>query len=149
MATSWIPKGFHHVTPYLAVHGAAQTLDFVKRAFGGQEVLRMADPEGGLMHAEVKIGDSIVMIGEARGGRPAMPTSLYVYVENVDAVYKQALQAGGASTAEPADQFYGDRMGSVKDPAGNQWMVATHQEDVSAEEMRRRAEASMRQRKAA
>lgn len=149
MATNWIPKGFHSVTPYLAVHDAARVIEFVKQGFGAQEIMRMPDPDGKVMHAEVKIGDSIVMIGEARGPRPAMPTSLYVYVEDVDATYKQALQAGGASTAEPADQFYGDRTGNVKDPAGNQWTVATHKEDVSAEELRKRAETAMRQRKAA
>ncbi len=147
MAASKIPSGYHTVTPYLSVHGARQVLDFVKQAFGAKELHRMAQPDGTLMHAEVKIGDSIVMMGEARGKWQPMPASLYLYVEDVDSVYRRAVQAGGKSTMEPADQFYGDRTAAVKDAAGNQWTVATHKEDVPPEEMRKRAEKHMQQHK--
>jgi PhnB protein len=104
----------------------------------------MAHPDGTIMHAEVKIGDSIVMMGEARGDCKPMPGSLYVYVNDADATYRRALQAGATSMMEPGDQFYGDRTAGVKDPSGNQWTIATHREDVPPEELRRRAEALMK-----
>ena len=96
------------------------------------------------MHAEVRVGDSIIMLGESGGPFPPMPTCLYLYVPNTDAVYKASLNAGGTSIREPADQFYGDRVAGVKDPSGNQWWIATHIEDVSEEELARRAEAQQR-----
>ncbi|HYL80549.1 MAG TPA: VOC family protein [Candidatus Acidoferrum sp.] len=145
MATKPIPDGYHTVTPHLTVQGASKVLDFVKRAFDAKEIHRMAHPDGTLMHAEIKIGDSIVMMGEARGGCQPMPSSLYLYVPDAYAVYKRALQAGATSTMEPTNQFWGDRMGGVKDPAGNQWMIGTHKEDVSPEELRKRAEAFVMQ----
>ncbi len=144
MAVKPIPEGFHTVTPHLTVQGTSKLVDFLKQAFEAQELFRLAHPDGTLMHAEVKIGDSIVMMGEARGEWKPMPGSLYVYVNDADAVYKRALQAGATSTMEPADQFYGDRTAGVQDPSGNQWMIATHKEDVPPEELRRRAEALMK-----
>ncbi len=145
MAVKTIPDGYHSVTPHITVQGASKLLDFLKQAFDAKENYRMAQPDGTVMHAEVRIGDSIVMAGEARGQAKAMPSSLYLYVADVDAVYRRALQAGATTTMEPADQFWGDRTACVKDPAGNQWMIATHKEDVSPEEIRRRAEAFMKQ----
>jgi PhnB protein len=145
MAVKPVPDGYHTVTPHLTVRGASKVLDFVKRAFDAKELHRLALPDGTLMHAELKIGDSIVMLGEAREGCQPMPSTLYMYVPDADVVYKRALQAGATSTMEPANQFWGDRMGSVKDSAGNQWMIGTHKEDVSHEEMRKRAEAFVMQ----
>lgn len=144
MAVKPIPDGFHTVTPHLTVQGALKLVEFLKQAFEAKELFRMAHPDGTLMHAEVKIGDSIVMMGEAKGQCQPMPCSLYVYVNDADAVYKRALQAGATSTMEPADQFYGDRTAGVKDPSGNQWMIATHNEDVPPEQLKKRAEAFMR-----
>lgn len=145
MAVKAVPDGYHTVTPHLTVKGASKVLDFVKQAFEAKEIHRMAHPDGTLMHAEIKIGDSIVMMGEARDGCQPMPSSLYLYVPDADAVYKRALRAGATSTMEPANQFWGDRTAAVKDPAGNQWMIGTHKEDVSPEELRKRAEAFVMQ----
>ena len=133
-----VPQGYHSVSPYLIVEGAPRLIDFLKRAFNAEEKERMNGPEGRISHAEVKIGDSIIMMAEATPQYKAMPSSLYVYIENVDMVYKRALEAGGTSVGEPTDQFYGDRSASVKDPTGNIWGIATHVEDVSPEEMQRR-----------
>lgn len=141
MAVKWIPDGYHSVTPYLVVEGVGKLLDFVKQAFDAKEVHPpMRRPDGSVMHAEMNVGGSIVMMGEPRGDLPPMPAALYVYVTDADAVYRRALQAGATSVMEPADQFYGDRSGGVKDPCGNLWWIATHKEDVSPEEMKRRAE---------
>jgi uncharacterized glyoxalase superfamily protein PhnB len=137
MAVKPIPDGYHSVTPYLVVKGAAQMIDFLKEAFGAQETFRMPGPEG-IMHAEVRIGDSVVMMSDAMGEYGPMPTMLFLYVEDVDAVYKRALQAGATSTQKPEDQFWGDRAGAVKDAFGNQWWMATHVEDVPFEELERR-----------
>jgi PhnB protein len=145
MAVKAVPDGYHTVTPYLVVQGASTVLDFVTKAFDAKPIHRMAHPDGTIMHAEVKIGDSIVMMGEARHTSQPMPCSLYLYVPDADAVYKRALQAGATSMMEPADQFYGDRTAGVKDPAGNQWMIGTHKEDVPPDELRKRAEAFMKQ----
>src|SRR3990170_1005106 len=144
MAVKAIPEGYHSVTPYLVVQGAAQLIDFLKVAFGAAEILRTTGG-GGHLHAEVKIGDSVVMMGEAGGEWPPMPGTIVLYVEDADSVYKRALQAGAASLVEPADQFYGDRMAGVKDPFGNVWWIATHKEDVSPEERAKRLEASRKQ----
>jgi uncharacterized glyoxalase superfamily protein PhnB len=145
MAVKPIPDGYHSVTPYLTIPGVAKLLDFLKQAFEAQELHRMPRPDGAIMHAEVRIGDSRVMMGEPMGGCQPMFGSLYLYVHDVDAVYKRALQAGATSTSEPADQFYGDRSAGIKDPVGNQWWIATHKEDVPPEEIVRRAEAFMQQ----
>jgi len=145
MAVKPIPDGYHSVTPYLTIPGVAKLLDFLKQAFEAQELHRMPRPDGAIMHAEVRIGDSRVMMGEPMGGCQPMFGSLYLYVHDVDAVYKRALQAGAASPSEPAEQFYGDRSAGIKDPVGNQWWIATHKEDVPPEEIVRRAEAFMQQ----
>jgi uncharacterized glyoxalase superfamily protein PhnB len=145
MAVKPIPDGYHSVTPYLVVQGAATLIEFLKRAFEATETFRMAHQDGTVMHAEVKIGDSIVMMGEARGDHKPIPACIYLYVNDADAVYKRALQAGATSQMEPTDQFYGDRHGGVMDPVGNLWWIATHVEDVAPEELKRRAEAYMKQ----
>ena len=139
MTVQPIPEGYHTVTPYLIVSGVPQLIDFVKEAFGAEELVRMAQGDGTIGHAEVKIGTSRVMMGEASGNFKPMPAMLHLYVEDTDAVYQSALQAGATSIMEPADQFYGDRMGAVQDAFGNQWWIATHVEDVPPEEIAKRA----------
>lgn len=141
MAVKPIPDGYHSVTPHLTVPGVAKLIEFLKKAFDAKELGRHATPDGGIMHAEVRIGDSVVMMGEPRSGGAPMPTMLYLYVPDIDAVYRRAVQAGGVSLMEPADQFYGDRKAGVRDPSGNQWWIATHTEDVAPAEMAKRAEA--------
>jgi PhnB protein len=146
MAVKPIPDGFHSVTPFMVVQGAAQLLDFLKQAFDAKEVHRpMQRPDGTIMHAEVRVGNSVLMMGEAMGEHTPMPSSLYLYVPDADAVYQRALQAGGTSLMEPTDQFWGDRNAGVEDPAGNRWWIATHQEDVSQEEIEKRAAAWQQQ----
>jgi uncharacterized glyoxalase superfamily protein PhnB len=145
MAVKPIPDAYHSVTPYLVVPGVAKLIEFLKQAFGAQEVERMARPDGTIMHAEVRIGDSMVMMGEPMGDFQAMPAAIYLYVDDVDAVFRRAVQTGAAPMMEPADQFYGDRNGGVKDPSGNVWWIATHTEDVPPEEMARRAAARSKQ----
>lgn len=135
-----VPDGYHSVTPYLIVKGVAELIDFLKEAFEAVETERLPGPDGTIGHAEVRIGDSIVMMGEGEHFEP-MPSAIYLYVNDVDACYTRALGAGATSVMEPADQFYGDRSGGVKDAFGNLWFVATHKEDVSPEEILRRAEA--------
>lgn len=120
-------------------------IDFLKQAFEAQEIKRLSRPDGVIGHAEVKIGDSIVMMSEAGGEWTPMPGAMYLYVKDIDATYKRALQVGATSTMEPTDQFYGDRSAGGKDPAGNQWWIATHKEDLSPEELAKRAQAAMRQ----
>jgi len=136
-----IPKGYHSVTPYLTVADADQLMRFVKDAFGAQEVLAHRGPDGFIVHAEAKIGDSIVMMGRARGDMQPRASTLYLYVPDTDLVYHAAVSAGGKSLREPADQFYSDRTAAVEDPCGNQWYVATHIEDLSPDEFQRRAAA--------
>ena len=138
MAVKPIPEGFHTVTPYLLVPGVARLIDFLKQAFGAEVIERSDMPDGTVMHAMVKIGDSMVMMGEARGESKPMPGMLYLYVDDVDAWYHRAMKAGATSVRELTNEFYGDRVGGVKDPSGNQWWMATHVEDVSPEEMARR-----------
>ena len=143
MAVKSIPDGFHTVTPYLVVPGVSTLLDFLKQAFDAQELLSpMLRADGSVGHAEVKIGDSIIMMGEPMGDMQPMPCSLYLYVQDADAVYQRALQAGATSLMEPADQFYRDRSAGVQDTVGNQWCIATRQEDVPPDEMLKRARAA-------
>jgi len=144
MAVKPIPDGYHSVTPYLTVQGVTKLIDFLKQAFEAQEIERMTRPDGTIGHAEVKIGDSIVMMSEAGGERQPMPGAIYLYVHDVDGTYKRALRAGAVSTMEPMDQFYGDRSAGVKDPSSNQWWIATHKEDLSREELIKRAQAAMK-----
>ena len=139
MTVKPIPDGFHTVTPYLVVEDVPRLIDFLKEAFEAVEVERTHQPDGSVMHAEVRIGDSMVMMGQARGEWKAAPVSLYLYVPDVDRVYQQALAAGAESMMEPQDQFYGDRNGGVKDPQGNTWWIGTRLENLSPEEIQRRA----------
>ena len=146
MAVKAIPDGYHSVTPYLVVQNVGTLLDFLKQAFDAHALFPpMTRPNGTIVHAEVRIGDSVVMMGEPMGECTPMPGSIYLYVHNMDAVYKRALQAGATSLLEPTDQFYGDRSAGVQDPVGNRWWIATHQEDVAPEELAKRAAAAMQQ----
>jgi PhnB protein len=148
-----IPEGYHSVTPYLFEKNAAAAIEFYKQVFGAQEVLRMPGPGGKIMHAEINIGDSRVMLADENPQMNALgplsiggcSSSLYVYVSDVDSVVKKAEAAGAKLTRPVKDQFYGDRSGSFTDPFGYTWSVATHVEDVSPEEVGRRAAASMSQ----
>jgi PhnB protein len=133
-----VPEGYHNVTPYLVVSDAAKLLDFVQKAFGAKEKMRMPGPDGRIAHAEVTIGDSVIMMGSPAQPDQLMPAMIYLYVDDTDATYKRAVAAGAASIEEPNDAFYGDRRAAVKDATGNQWFIATAQEAVSPEEMRRR-----------
>ncbi len=144
MAVAPIPPGYHSVTPYLIVDGAARAIDFYQRAFGATELVRLPGPDGKLMHAEVKIGDSPVMLADEmenqRGPKALGGTavSLMIYVTDVDKIFAQALAAGATAQRPVADQFYGDRMGTLTDPFGHVWSIATHVEDLTLEEIDRR-----------
>ena len=148
MAVKAIPEGYHSLTPYLVCKDAAKAIDFYTRAFGAQELMRMPGPHGRIMHAEVKIGDSMLMLSDENPDRGAVaPTgsgrssSLMFYTADVDAVFKRAIDLGATSVETPTDMFWGDRMGNLKDPFGHQWAIATHKEDVSPEEMEKRMQA--------
>lgn len=140
MAVKPIPDGYHTVTPYLIVEGAEKLLDFLKQAFDAEEKVRMPKPDGSIAHAEARIGDSVVMMGDAGEQWSPMPAAIHLYVKDCDATYQRALEAGATSLQEPANQFYGDRMAGVRDLVGNMWWISTHVEDVSEEEMAKRAE---------
>lgn len=127
---SYVPKGLHNVNPYLHPLRAEPLIGFLKRAFGANEISKHSTPDGVVVHAEIQVGDSVVEMGEAHGKYAPMPAMFYLYVPNVDAVYKQAVAAGATSFQEPADQFYGDRSAGVKDNFGNLWYIATHFKDV-------------------
>ncbi len=143
MAVKPIPDGYHTVTPYLVVKDVEKLFEFIKEAYGGEEIYPPYRGEDGrIMHAELRIGDSVVMMGEAGGDIPPMPSTLNMYVENCDETYRRAVDAGAVSVRKPADQFYGDRSAGVKDPGGNFWWISTHVEDVSPEEMKRREKAA-------
>lgn len=137
-----IPEGQQSVTPYLVVRDAASLITFLKDAFDAEEVIRHARPDGTIMHAQIRIGQSLVMMGEPMGDQQPFPAMLHLYVDAVDDVYQQALQAGATSIMEPSDQFYGDRSGGIADKHGNTWWIATHLEDVSADEMAKRMAAA-------
>jgi len=151
MAVKPIPAGYHSVTPYLILDDAARAIDFYKKAFGATELLRMPAPRGRIGHAEIKIGDSPIMLAdesEEMGFRSARkmggsPISLMIYVEDVDAQVAQAVAAGAKITRPVADQFYGDRTGGIEDPFGYHWYLATHVEDVPPDELERRAAKAM------
>jgi PhnB protein len=145
MAVKPIPEGYHSVTPYLVVPKVPQLIAFLQQAFEAKELHCMVRPDGTVMHAEVRIGDSVVMMGEPTGEFQPMPGTIHLYVHDTDAVYKRALAAGATSLREPADQFYGDRSAGVEDLVGNHWWIATHKEDVSHDELARRAHAYMQQ----
>lgn len=139
MTVKPIPEGYQIVTAYLTVPDVAKLLEFVQRVFGAKVVEALPGADGEIRHADVVIGDSHVMMGAASGQWPARPGTLHVYVEDVDATYREALAAGATSLREPTNEFYGDRSAGVVDGQGNQWWMATHVEDVSKEEMERRA----------
>jgi PhnB protein len=144
-----IPEGMHTVTPYLTVRGAERALDFYKRAFGAEELVRMPSPDGKIMHAEIRIGDSVVFLSEESPNmgnvapQPGTPTSisLHLYVEDVDAAYKRAVAAGATEQGPPTDMFWGDRFSKVSDPFGHSWSIATVKEQLTPQEMGKRAEA--------
>ncbi|HEY6437194.1 MAG TPA: VOC family protein [Ignavibacteriaceae bacterium] len=138
-----IPAGFHTITPFLVVDNASGFIKFLKKAFHAQLNYLMEADDGLIRHAELKIGDSILMVSSATEIYKPMPGMFNLYVEDCDQVYEQAKKAGGESIAEPANQFYGDRSAGIKDSWGNQWWIATHVEDVSNEEIKRR-EAELR-----
>lgn len=153
MAVSPIPPGSHSVTPHLVVRGAGKAMDFYKKAFGAVEIMRMPGPDGmGVMHGEVKIGDSMVFLADEFPGMPcASPeklagttVSIHLYVPNADATFAQAIAAGAKELTPMMDMFWGDRFGQVIDPFGHQWSIATHVEDVSPEEMGKRAAEMMK-----
>ncbi len=144
-----IPEGFRTLTPFLVVKGAEQIIDFLKNAFDAREHSIHRLPDGSIMHAEIQIGDSMLMMSEASDKFPAMPGLLHIYTEDTDGWYKKAIDAGGISLREPTDEFYGDRSCGIKDAAGNQWWIATHVEDVSPEEMKKRQDSFMNQQQSA
>lgn len=146
-----IPDGYHAVTPYLSIKGASEAIEFYKKAFGATETMRFPRPDGRIGHAEIQIGDSKVMLADempemdflgpnARGGSAV---HLHLYVADVDGVVKRALSAGARELKPVEDQFYGDRLGAVADPYGHVWHVSTHKEDLSMEELKKRAAAQM------
>jgi PhnB protein len=149
MTVRHVPEGYTTVTPYLIVRGASDAIDFYKRAFGASEIMRFATPDGKVAHAELQIGDSRVMLADEhpdRGYRSPQSwggsgTGIMLYLEEVDQVFNRALKAGAKALEPVKDQFYGDRSGTLLDPFGHWWTVATHVEDVPQEEMERRAQA--------
>ncbi len=141
MTVKPIPDGYHSITPYMFAKNVEQEIDFMKRAFGAEVTECLRDGGGAIMHAEARIGDSIVMMSPGKGDFQNLPCSFYLYVKDTDAAYEKALAAGATSLAAPDDQFYGDRNAGVRDPGGHYWWIATHVEDVSPEEMARRAKA--------
>jgi len=138
MAIKPIPEGYHTITPFLVTPKVKECMEFLKKAFDAQELYKMEASDGAIMHAEMKIGNSMLMMGEASEKYPPLYGALYLYVEDVDKIYKQAIDAGATSTMEPTDQFYGDRTSGIKDQFGNTWWIGTHIEDVSAEELTKR-----------
>jgi len=139
MAVKPIPDGYSTVTPYLTLNNPEATMEFLKKAFGAQETYAMRDDKGQVQHAEMKVGTSMLMLGRAHDQYTARPGNFYMYVEDCDAMYQKALAAGGKSLSEPANQFYGDRHGGVTDAEGNNWWIGTHIEDVSDDQLQRRA----------
>src|SRR5215510_2323851 len=148
-----IPAGYHIVTPYIVCRGAARAIDFYKKAFGAKERLRMNAPDGSVAHAELQIGDSIVMLGDEMPQMGATSpdtiggtaSGLFIYSKNVDQAYAKAVAAGAKTEMQPTDMFWGDRYCKLADPFGHKWSIATHIEDLSPKEMARRSEAAMRQ----
>ena len=146
MGVKAIPDGYYSLTPYLVIKGAAEAIEFYKKVFGAVETVRMPGPGGRVMHAEVKIGNSMLMLSDenpergylspsSRGGNTS---SMMLYTDDVDAVFKKAVAAGARSDQPPTDMFWGDRMGNLTDPFGHSWAIATHKEDVSPDEMEKR-----------
>ena len=139
MTVQFIPPGYHTITPYLIVSGLPGTVSFLEKVFDAKTtVAPMLRPDGSIMHTELQVGDSRIMMAEATEQWRPMPSSIFLYLPDCDAIFKRALASGATSLMEPADQFYGDRMGGVLDHSGNQWWIATHVEDVTPVEMERR-----------
>ena len=138
MSVKPIPEGFHAVTPYLFVEGASRLIEFISAAFDGELIFHQTRPDGAIMHATMRVGDSMIMLADATPPFGPMPSSIYLYVRDSDAVYRSALNAGGVSVFPIMTLPSGERYGGVKDPCGNIWWVATHVEDVSPEEQERR-----------
>ncbi|VVO25246.1 VOC family protein [Pseudomonas fluorescens] len=154
MSVKPIPEGFHSITPYLGIKKAAEAIEFYKKAFGATEIMRLVAPNGDIGHAELRIGDSAIMLAtpcEAASLRSPEQTGisvgLHLYVNDVDKQFAQAIAAGGEMVSEVKDQFYGDRTGTLKDPYGHLWFLATHKEDLSQEEIARRAAEMFKQAK--
>jgi PhnB protein len=151
MAAKPIPEGYHSLTPYLSLDDAGKAIEFYKRAFGAEERVRMPAPDGRIAHAELQIGDSILMLSDmfeqSVGKTPkelgGTTMGLFLYVEDVDEVFKQAIDAGATAKQEPEDQFWGDRFGRITDPFGHDWQIATHKEDLTPEQMQERAKEAM------
>jgi len=153
-AKSAIPEGFHTVTPQLTLNNAAQTIDWYKKALGATEISRAVGPDGKIMHADLQVGNSRIMVNDAMGGAKTpkayggSPASLWVYVEDCDALFNRAVAAGAKVASGPmgqlADQFWGDRTGSLIDPEGYQWTIATHKEDLTPQEMKQRQDEFMK-----
>ncbi len=150
-----IPDGYYSITPHLVVRGAAKAIDFYKKAFAAEEIMRMPGPDGSIMHAELKFGNSHVMMGEESAEWGCLsplslngsPVTLHLYVENVDAAFDRAVKAGATAEMPLTNMFWGDRYGKVKDPFGHKWSLATHIEDVSPQECAKRAEKWMSEQK--
>lgn len=146
MAVKPVPEGYHAVTPYLIVKGAARAIEFYKQAFGASEIMRFPGPNNTIAHAEIRIRDSVVMLADGAGGNEfrdphslgASPVGLMIYVPEVDKTFKNAVSLGAKESRPVVDQFYGDRSGTLIDPFGHVWTVATHVEDVSEQEMQKR-----------
>ena len=153
MAVKKVPEGYHSITPYLIIKGATAAIDYYKKVFGATERMRMDGPAGTIGHAELLIGDSTVMLADEypdMGHRSpksigGTPVSLVLYLDDVDTVFKRAVDAGARSVRPVENQFYGDRMGTLEDPFGHMWSIATHVEDVAPEEMKRRADEMAKQ----
>ncbi len=145
--TSYIPTGYHNVVPYITCNNAAESIEFYKRAFGAEELYRMPTPDGKIMHAEIKIGDSVIMLSDefpAMGAKSPLSAgcntaSLMVYLPDVDASYDRAVKAGAKAAKPPENTFWGDRYGQVIDPSGHRWSLATHVEDVAPAELEKRS----------
>ena len=146
MPVKAIPDGYHSLTPYLVCKGAAKAIEFYTKAFGAQETVRMPGPNGSIAHAEVQIGNSMLMLSDENKERGALSPdsiggtacSVMLYADDVDEIFKRAVAAGAKAEMPPADMFWGDRMGNIVDPFGHRWAIATHKEDVSPEEMEKR-----------
>jgi PhnB protein len=146
MPVKAIPDGYYSLTPYLVCKGAAKAIEFYAKAFGAEEVVRMPGPHGSIAHAEVRIGNSMLMLSDENKERGQLspesiggtPCSIMLYADDVDAVFKRAVAAGSKAEMPPADMFWGDRMGNIVDPFGHKWAIATHKEDVSPAEMEKR-----------
>lgn len=146
-----VPPGYHTATPYLVLDDANRAIEFYKQAFGAQELMRMGRPDGKIGHAEIKIGDSHIMLADEMPGTTGKSpkslggstSSIFLYVENVDSVFDQAVKAGAKAETQPADMFWGDRFGALIDPFGHLWALATHIEDLTPEEMKKRSQEAM------